>query len=1279
MSSALDTVPVLEGALKSITLSDEFRRVLDQINRGARVISISGLVAAPARALALAALQQQSRKQFALVLPAQRDLENWERDISFWYCALRGASECGEAVAVLPASESDPYAGGSPHAETLERRALALWRLARNRIRGPGVAPMNHPQDTRATSFVLLTSRALARRTVAPSEILKAGTILGRDEDAAPEELIDILIAGGYVREDPIGAVGEFSMRGGILDVWPPGHDAPVRIEFFGDTVDSIREFDPETQLSTTQLAHVEIAPMRELIVRSSDFREWARQARARWHEPRFARSLRDRTDFADEGEDFSGWEWLISIVHETRASTFDYLKDSVLVIDEPIAVENFLTDAFQALQERYAETDAADDLGMRPDELYLTPEELRVEIDRTQRIEVRALGRTAAKIDQEIALDAEHPKISVGKERPKRQPLFLFPHVPVSEPVATGSFASQRSLDPAASDVEIDWKAQSVMRYHGRLPDLARDVIARRDSNQAPTLFVMPSRGVAERVTEILRDYDVNARLASLTDTSDSAAVDAIITYGKLSGGFELVGTQVYGQPTDEIKRAGGGRIVVHVEGDLFDEAAEPALERRATAVKREKKRRARAAAFLSDFRDLRVGDYVVHIDHGIARFGGLVTLDLGPTDANAVTIAKPRSEFMLLYYADEAKLYVPVERLDLVQRYSSAEGAQPTLDRLGGLGWQKTKAKAKRAMRDMADELLRLYAERKLVHGYAFPGDSPWQREFEQGFEYTLTTDQETAIEDVKNDMQASTPMDRLLCGDVGYGKTEVAMRAAFKAVMDGKQAAVLTPTTVLAYQHFDTFRQRFAPFPVKVELLSRFRTSKEQKDVVKRVESGEVDVVIGTHRMLSKDVSFKDLGLVVVDEEQRFGVAHKERLKQLKKRVDVLTLSATPIPRTLNMSLSGLRDMSLIETPPSDRLAIQTQVVQSSDAVIKSAIDLELARGGQVFFIHNRVESIDTIAALVKRLVPQARIAVAHGQMNEKEMEAIMLDFIAYKHDVLVATTIIENGIDIPRANTIIINRADNYGLSQLYQLRGRVGRSNRRAYAYLLIPAEQELTPIARRRLSAIREFSDLGAGFRIAALDLELRGAGNLLGGEQSGHMDALGFDLYTQMLERTVAELRGEQVEDETSVSINLGVDVAIPEDYVSDMGQRLRTYKRVSSARDEEALGAIRTETEDRYGRIPASVEALFDYARLRQAAELVGVISIDRTREGIAIKLAEKARVAPEKLMELIRVRERTNFAPNGVLRLELTEEEKSEVLAVARHVLLQIWAGN
>ncbi|HVQ56705.1 MAG TPA: TRCF domain-containing protein, partial [Pyrinomonadaceae bacterium] len=497
-------------------------------------------------------------------------------------------------------------------------------------------------------------------------------------------------------------------------------------------------------------------------------------------------------------------------------------------------------------------------------------------------------------------------------------------------------------------------------------------------------------------------------------------------------------------------------------------------------------------------------------------------------------------------------------------------------------------------------------------------------------------------------------------------------VAMRAAFKAVMDGKQTAILAPTTVLAYQHFETFKKRFSAFPVKIDLLSRFRSTKEQKTVAEAAGKGEVDVLIGTHRLLSNDVAMPKLGLVVVDEEQRFGVGHKEKLKQLKKKVDVLTLSATPIPRTLNMSLLGMRDMSVIETPPRDRLAINTQVVQFSEGVIRSAIELELSRKGQIFFIHNRVESIEPIAALIQKIVPSARIAIGHGQMNEKEMEQVMLDFIDYKYDVLVATTIIENGIDIPRANTIIINRADNYGLSQLYQLRGRVGRSNRRAYAYLLIPSELELTPIARRRLSAIREFSDLGAGFRLAALDLELRGAGNILGGQQSGHLDALGFDLYTKMLERTIAEIKGDEISDEVSVSINLGIDVSIPKDYIAEASQRLRTYKRISSAESEDALMQIHAEIEDRYGRIPPSVESLFEYGRLRKLAEEMNIVSIDKTREGFAVKLSQNAKVAPEKLTVYLDEDPTASFSPNGILRISTSAENS---IASVRNVLEKI----
>lgn len=1219
MSSITQSPTALQNTLRRLTESPEYQKLVAGLRGNARVVSISGLVAGSARALALAVLQRDTGKTFALVSQSTRDLEPWERDLRFWYCALNGTENCEAEVLVLPASESDPYAGISPHAETLEKRALSLWRLRQQ-----------------SHDFVLLTARALARKTVSPAVIEQAGLILRRDEDHSPEVIVEKLMATGYVREDPVSAVGEFSMRGGILDVWPPGRALPVRIEFFGDSVDSLREFDPETQLSTAKLSEVEVPPMQEFVVTARDFTAWADAARERWSDERYARSLRDRTAFADEGEAFAGWEWLISIIKDTQSTVFDHLGDAVLVIDEPSGIEAYLSEVYDGLAQRYREVDQADDIALPPQELYLSVEELRELIGRHRRVELRTLGRAAAKIDQALALEAEAPQVQIGRSRGPRQPLFLFP--------------------AEESAVEFEWQAQSTMRYHGRIAELASDVLRAWEDGRT-TLFVVPSLGVAERIGEILSEYQIETRLSLTTEAAEIGLAPALLTVGRLSSGFELP----------------GARLVVHVESDIFDEATESVGRRGLGAEGRradeKKKRRSKAAAFLSDFRDLRAGDFVVHIDHGVARFGGLQTLDLGPRTG----------EFMLLYYADEAKLYVPVERLDLVQRYSSAEGHQPQLDRLGGLGWQKTKAKAKRAMRDMADELLRLYAERKLVGGHSFAADTPWQKEFEDGFQFVLTPDQDTAIDDIKKDMEEPVPMDRLLCGDVGYGKTEVAMRAAFKSVMEGKQAAVLTPTTVLAYQHYDTFRTRFAPFPVKIELLSRFRSAKEQKEVVKRVETGEVDVVIGTHRMLSRDVRFKDLGLVVVDEEQRFGVAHKERLKQLKKRVDVLTLSATPIPRTLNMSLSGLRDMSLIETPPRDRLAIQTQVVQFSENVIKSAIDLELSRGGQVFFIHNRVETIETIAALVQRLVPQARLAVGHGQMNEKEMERVMLDFIDYKYDVLVATTIIENGIDIPRANTIIINRADQYGLSQLYQLRGRVGRSSRRAYAYLLIPGEQELSPIARRRLAAIREFSDLGAGFRIAALDLELRGAGNLLGGEQSGHMDALGFDLYTQMLERTVAELRGEAVEDETSVSLNLGVDVAIPDDYISDMGQRLRTYKRVSSARDEGSLTSIRTETEDRYGRIPAPVERLFSYARLRRLAEEVGVLSIDKTPEGVALRFSEKARISPAKLAELVGRRSDAVFTPTGVLRFALNEQEQDSVLDVAHGVLLDLRASD
>jgi transcription-repair coupling factor (superfamily II helicase) len=562
---------------------------------------------------------------------------------------------------------------------------------------------------------------------------------------------------------------------------------------------------------------------------------------------------------------------------------------------------------------------------------------------------------------------------------------------------------------------------------------------------------------------------------------------------------------------------------------------------------------------------------------------------------------------------------------------------------------------------MRDLAEELLKLYAARKAVPGHAFSSDTHWQQEFEDAFEWELTPDQKTAIADIKGDMESPSTMDRLLCGDVGYGKTEVAMRAAFKAVMDGKQVAFLAPTTVLAFQHAKTLKDRFAAFPVRIDMLSRFRSKSELTAVVDDIVAGKVEIVVGTHRLLSKDVQFRDLGLLVVDEEQRFGVAHKERIKQMRRRVDVLTMTATPIPRTLNMSLAGIRDMSIIETPPRDRLSIQTNVVKFDQAVISRAIRTEMERGGQIYFVHNRVESIYSMGNLIARLVPEARIAVAHGQMSEETLERVMVDFVAHKYDVLLATTIIEDGLDIPNANTIIVNRADRYGLSQLYQLRGRVGRSDRRAYAYLLIPPEETLSPVAKKRLAAIREFSDLGSGFRVAALDLEIRGAGNLLGGEQSGHIEAVGFDMYTKLLEQTIKELKGEEIEDDHRANVNLRVDLRVEESYIPDMNQRLTVYRRTAAVRSEQELDKLMDEIRDRYGPPPDSVMNLAEYASVRVLADRLRVESLDRDGQTVVLKFRPDAKLDPAWLFRVVQERGDVVLLPPATLKLDLKAAER------------------
>ena len=750
---------------------------------------------------------------------------------------------------------------------------------------------------------------------------------------------------------------------------------------------------------------------------------------------------------------------------------------------------------------------------------------------------------------------------------------------------------------------------AEAIAGYQGRTADAAAELASRLAQGEEIVVATLP-RGGGEKLRRFALEYGLHV-------SSERGAGVLVGVPAEISAGFR-------------VRQPG---FSVYSESEIFGE------EKRSPAA------RARVSeAFLSDLRDLKLGDAVVHRDYGIGLFQGLKRVPVEGEDR----------EFMEIAYADEKRLLLPVERFDLVQKYSGVEGVQPALDRLGGAGWARRKASVKKAMRDMTDQLLKLYARRSLAHGFAFSKDSPWQKEFEDAFEYVETPDQAQAIADVKRDMQSEKPMDRLLCGDVGYGKTEVAMRAAFKAVLDGKQVAVLAPTTILADQHFRTFRRRFAAFPVTIELLSRFRSRAEQKEIVAKVAEGSVDILIATHRMLGRDLAFRDLGLLIVDEEQRFGVAQKERLKEWKASIDVLAMSATPIPRSLHLSLSGLRDLSIIETPPRDRLAIETQVVPRKAEVVREAIEAEIARGGQVFFVHNRVESIGRVKQELEQLLPSVRIAVAHGAMTETELEKAMMRFLSREADLLLATTIIENGLDIPTANTILIDRAEAYGLAQLYQLRGRVGRSDKPAMAYLLVHETAALSDTARRRLASIQEFCDLGAGFRIAAKDLEIRGSGNILGGEQSGQIASVGFEMYLSLLEETIREIQGQEAIPERVVTLSLGLDLTIPPSYVADENWRMMIYKKIARARDDAALEDTAREIADRFGEPPAAVRRLLAYSRLRQRAERLGVTSLTRQAGRVHVRFAADAAVDGSRLAELVSRTRGAKLSPGNVLSL-------------------------
>ena len=1162
-------LPFVRELVADLERSPAFERVRRHLAGGTGRRRVSGLTAT-ARALYLPYFAKVAEAS-ALVLVADNKAAETLHENLLAACQLSGALRA-EEVLRLPAHDVLPFENLSPHPEIQEQRAATLWKIT-----------------SRQARLVVAPIEAACMRLFSSNHYAALALTLRRGEEHIPEMLVDHLVSVGYTRVDVVDMPGQVTVRGGILDVYGPEMERPVRVDFFGDEIESIRRFDPETQRSSTSIDEVLLLPLTETpatealleAINARLTRSGAAGAAIEGGEApselqtHIAGNARETGGDASrrwsgEATIFPGWEFYAPVAG-ARSTLLDLMGPQTRVfIEEPAMVLNQGERWWNKVEQRHERAGIGS--LVRAEDLYLSPWELQDRVRFFAGCDLDQLGAVDV-------LESAHGEAS-----------------------------------------EIEFATRPTLRFHGSIPSFI-DELRRLMEGEARVVVAAPNQGEVERLAGLLQEYNVPYRLGWRADQGSSATVYSESSYlaGDLRTPVLVRAAIANGVQVLDLDRATARQFVLFGANDLNDE-----VDVHARPV-----RRAKTSAFVSDLRDLAVGDYVVHVEHGIARYDGLRVIEEKTGDDST------QLELMILTFADDAKLYVPLTRLDLIQKYRSTEaGPAPQLNRLGNPAWSKTKARVKKAMEDMAEELLKLYAQRKAALGTAFSPDNNMMREFEDAFDYNETDDQITAIADIKADMESTQPMDRLLCGDVGYGKTEVAMRAAFKVVQDSKQVAVLTPTTVLCFQHFESFKRRFANFPVTVEMISRFRTAKEKKEILERVADGKVDILIGTHAILAQGLKFQDLGLLVVDEEQRFGVRHKERLKQMRAAIDVLSMSATPIPRTLHMSLVGLRDMSVIETPPKDRMAIQTVVAKFDEKLIRTAIEVELERGGQTYFVSNRVETIYEMATKIRELVPQARVVVGHGQMPEAELERAMLAFMNGEYDVLCATSIIENGLDIPRANTIIINRADRHGLSELYQLRGRVGRSNRRAYAYLLIPPEQQLTEIARRRLAALKEFSDLGAGFKIAALDLELRGAGNMLGGEQSGHIEAIGFELYTQMLEEAVSKLKGEGHEDRLQVTVNLGISLRIDESYIAEENQRLRMYKRIAGASSDAMLTEIRDELQDRYGQPPKTVQHLLAVGELRLICERLSIAQIERKRVAVDEKKSSPAPSTAQKV---------------------------------------------
>ncbi len=1000
--------------------------------------------------------------------------------------------------------------------------------------------------------FVITSAEALMQKLVSPDIFKKYILKYSVGERVDLNNISSLLVSMGYERVVSVEGMGQFTIRGGIIDIFPVNSENAIRIELFDDEIDSIRYFDILTQRSIDKVDSLRIIPAREVIYIQEQQQKIASLIRAELEEyiksagkklsseqvDHLSSKINGDIDRLESDYYFPGIDRYIPYIIKNPSNIMDYTGDSIVFVDEPNRVEGRIKNILEEHHE------ACFNLLHKGS---ILPGTSNVFFDEND----------------------------VVSGFVKRNTVYMN-----TIPVEGELSASGRSFSIVSKQMSS---------YQGHMDLLIEDLKSWK-AKKSRIVILSGAKGRGQRLKETLSEGGLESVYKD-DEVSELEPGQIIITHGSLNKGFEYPSI---------------GLVVVS--------------DKEAFGLDRKHKRphSRKNGKKLNMFTDLNIGDYVVHQSHGIGQYVGIEKL----------AVESVKRDYLKIKYQEGGYLYIPTSQLDLIQKYIGSEGKAPKLNKLGGTEWVKTRKKVKESLKEIAEELILLYAKRQSAEGFAFSKDTVWQKQFEDMFPYEETEDQLKCIEEIKKDMEIKRPMDRLLCGDVGYGKTEVAMRAVFKAVTNSKQVAYLVPTTVLAQQQYKTFSDRLKDFPVKVDVLSRFRSAAEQKEVLKNVKAGMVDILIGTHRLLQKDIQFKDLGLLVVDEEQRFGVAHKEKLKNLKPNVDVLTLTATPIPRTLHMSLVGIRDISVIEDPPEDRIPVQTYVMEYNPDVIRDAVVREMGRNGQVFYLYNKVRTIERKAFELQALIPDARIGIAHGQMSERELEDIMFDFIGGKYDLLVCTTIIESGLDMPNVNTIIIEDADKMGLSQLHQLRGRVGRSNRMAYAYVTYKRDKMLSEVAEKRLQAIKEFTELGAGFKIAMRDLEIRGAGNLLGGQQHGHMEAVGYDMYCRLLDEAVRELKGETVEEmETEFSIDINVSAYIDNDYISVEDQKIEMYKKIASIQDEQDMIDVQDELIDRYGDIPQSVGNLIEIAYIKTLAKESGLSAITEKNGSVIFQLKNAA----------------------------------------------------